>query len=176
MDRTNIVLTGFMYSGKTSVGRIISDAKGIPLEDTDSAVEKAAGKSIPEIFEQDGEPVFRAMEREAVARAAGRAGAVIALGGGAVLDEGNVADAGRSGVLYFLRVSLGEALDRAAGASGRPLMDGKSPEEVGRLMAAREALYLDVTDVVVETEGKTPEEVAQWIMDDFDRRARGGAE
>src|SRR5258708_15535159 len=98
-----IVLTGFMCTGKSEVGRRLAARLGRVFVDTDQLVEREAGKSVAAIFADDGEPAFRARERDAVATAAARRDAVIAVGGGAVLDATNVARLRRAGVGRCLR-------------------------------------------------------------------------
>ena len=85
----NIILTGFSYTGKTEVGRLVSGKLGWCFVDTDEEISKAAGKSIPEVFAQDGESRFRQLEREALAAACRQRKSVIATGGGAIVDSGN---------------------------------------------------------------------------------------
>lgn len=171
--KSNIVLVGFMCAGKTTVGRAIAGAAGMGFMDTDEAVERNSGATVAEIFESRGEERFREMERRAVAEASGSAGTVIALGGGAVMDASNVEAVRADGVVYYLRVSVADLEERSAGTEGRPLLRGRSLAEVADLMERREEFYLRAADVVVETSGREPEEIATEIIRDFAERAGG---
>ena len=88
----NIVLVGFMGSGKTTVGKLLAEQTGMPLVDMDTQIEERAGKTINEIFAQDGEPHFRALEREMAQELASKTGQIISTGGGIVLNPDNIAD------------------------------------------------------------------------------------
>jgi shikimate dehydrogenase len=168
--KVNIALSGFMASGKTTVGRLLSRMLGLPLVDTDMLIQEETGRSIRRIFEQDGEERFRELERQVIARESERDGAVLAVGGGVVLDQVNVDKLKRRSVVYFLAVSPEEVAGRAGKDAGRPLL-GEDLAAIEELMASREASYRDVADVVVETSGRTPAEVAEVIAADFASRA-----
>ncbi|MCG2796706.1 MAG: shikimate kinase [Actinomycetia bacterium] len=172
MDKSNIVLSGFMASGKSTVGEILSGDTGMALVDTDGMVEASAGASVEQIFESGGERRFREYERTAVSRAASKVNVIIAVGGGAVLDERNVTLLKRAGVMYLLDVSPEEVYRRAGGGCGRPLL-GKEKSEVEELVRVRHGVYMEAADVVVETTGRTPAEVAREIAADFRSRAAG---
>jgi shikimate kinase len=172
LGKKNVVLAGFMASGKSTVGRILSDLTGMRLVETDFLVEGEAGVSIREIFRSRGEERFRLLERRAVERAAGMEDVVISAGGGAVLDPVNVDRLKRAGVIYLLGVTADEALRRAGGTGARPLL-GKKPEEVEGLLDRRSAAYREAADVVVETVDRSAEEVALQIKSDFEKRRSG---
>src|SRR5437762_10029536 len=116
-----IVLTGFMGTGKSGVGRRLATRLGRAFVDTDQLVERRAGKSVAAIFADDGEPAFRALERDAVATAAARGDAVIAVGGGAVLDATNLTRLRAAGVVVCLTAAAETILRRVGDASQRPL-------------------------------------------------------
>ena len=159
-----ITLTGFMGSGKTTVGKILADFLGCPFLDLDDLIVKKAGKSIPEIFEQDGEPAFRELEarllRQTVAKYA-ESTAVLALGGGAILAPASAALLRDKTVCIYLRATLDTLLARLEGeTAGRPLADDAL---AGRL-AAREPLYEKTAHVTIDTDGLSPDEVADEII------------
>ena len=175
MMKSNIVICGFMASGKTTVGKLISEITGMEFVDTDELVERAAGSSVEAIFNSGGEEEFRLLEREVVQEIATRSGLVIALGGGAVTDEMNVKDVRATGVVYLLKVSASEALERSVEGPARPLL-GKDIGDTEGLLAEREKAYKSAADVVVDTSGRAPGEIAREIAEDFSgARSRGDA-
>lgn len=160
----NIVLVGFMGSGKTSVGLELARRLGWEFVDTDALVERKAGRSIAEIFAQEGERTFRLLESEAVREAASRRGAVIATGGGAVLSPENREVLRSSGIVVFLNASADVLYRRVLHETHRPLL--RVPDPVGRireLLEARLPFYVQA-DLVVETDGHTVEEVADEVL------------
>jgi shikimate kinase/3-dehydroquinate synthase len=124
MGEPNIVLTGFMGTGKSSVGREVATQLGRPFIDLDDLIAARAGKSIPEIFAQDGEPAFREMEALACREVQEPAGQVIAAGGGAVLNPANREALAAGGTVICLEAEPGVIARRLAGGDGRPLLDG----------------------------------------------------
>lgn len=154
-----IVLVGFMGAGKSSVGSLIAARLGRPFVDTDAVVEKRAGASIDRIFVEGGEPAFRAFERDVVAEALAGPDGVIALGGGALADPATVAALEWATVVH-LDVSFGEALKRI-GSSVRPMLKTGDPKA---LFDARAAVYRRVAEVIVTTDGRPPEEVADAVV------------
>ncbi len=159
-----IALTGFMGSGKTTVGKVLADFLGCPFMDLDDLVVKKAGKSIPDIFAQDGEPAFRELEaqilRKTVAKYA-ESTAVLALGGGAVLAPASAALLHEKTVCIYLRATLDTLLERLAGeTAGRPLADASLADR----LASREPIYEETAHVIVDTDGLSPDEVADEII------------
>ena len=122
-----ITLTGFMGSGKTTVGKVLADFLGCPFMDLDDLVVKKAGKSIPDIFAQDGEPAFRQLEAQVLRKTVEKyaeSTAVLALGGGAILAPASAALLHEKTVCIYLRASLDTLLARLSGeTAGRPLAD-----------------------------------------------------
>ena len=159
-----ITLTGFMGSGKTTVGRILADALGCPFLDLDDLIVKKAGKSIPDIFAQDGEPAFRQLEARLLRQTVekyGESTAVLSLGGGAILAPASATLVHEKTVCIYLRATLDTLLSRLAGESaGRPLADASLAER----LAAREPLYEKTAHVIIDTDGLTPEEVSDEII------------
>jgi shikimate kinase len=161
MNPPVVVLVGSMGAGKTTVGRLLARRWSVDFTDTDATVEKEAGKSIAEVFVDDGEEVFRAFERAAAATALDGSG-VVALGGGAVLDSGT-REALASHTVVFLNVGLSDTVKRVGLGVGRPLLLGNVRSRVKALLDERLPVYRSVAVLTVETDGRTPEEVADTV-------------
>ncbi|MDD1671306.1 MAG: shikimate kinase, partial [Methanomicrobiales archaeon] len=158
-----IVLTGFRGTGKTTTGRILGARLGISFIDTDQAIEERAGREIPAIFREQGEPAFRELERQVITSLPAD-GVVVSAGGGAVLDPVNVARL-RRGSLVFLLQAHEEVISRRIGGSERPSLTGRPPaEEAGELLRARRPAYLRAADICIDTGDRSPEEVAGEIL------------
>ncbi|MGW4378839.1 shikimate kinase [Kitasatospora sp. NPDC004531] len=159
-----VVLVGPPGSGKSTVGRVLAERLGLPFRDTDEDIERTAGKPIPEIFVDEGEPHFRQLEREAVAAAAADFSGVLALGGGAVM-----APATREVLaplpVVFLEVALADAVKRVGLDAPRPLLAVNPRARWRELMEARRPLYLEVATAVVDTQDRTPEQVADAVLE-----------
>ena len=156
------VLVGAMGAGKSTVGRRLADVWGVPFRDTDVDIETAQGRSISDIFVDDGEAHFRELERAAVADALRSHHGVLALGGGAVLDPAT-RDSLDGYPVVFLRVGLADAVRRVGLGTGRPLLLGNVRSRVKALLDERLPVYLSVAEVVVDTDGRTPEQVVTEI-------------
>ena len=153
------VVVGPPGAGKTTVGRAVSIRLGLPFLDTDDMIEATAGKPIPDIFFDDGEPAFRGMEVAAIAGALGSFEGVLAVGGGAILDDGTrAALAGHT--VVFLSVELPDAVKRVGLAMGRPLLSVNPRATLKYLLEQRRPLYASVATHTIATDGRTPEEVA----------------
>jgi len=166
-----LVLTGFMGTGKTRVGRRVAERLARPFLDTDTLIEAAAGKSIPEIFASEGEARFRERERSAVREACAVPDAVISVGGGALLSPANRMELERSGLLVCLTASPEQIAARVAGnAADRPLLAGavSLPDRIRELLAERAEIYAGV-EVQVDTSERSVEEVVDEVI----RRLRG---
>ncbi len=157
------VLVGPPGAGKTTVGRLVAEAVGRPFRDTDADIEARAGKPIPEIFVDDGEPHFRALERAAVAEALEGFDGVLALGGGAVMSE-EVRAALRGHHVVFLSVELSAAISREGISVGRPLLAINPRATLKYLLEQRRPLYQEVAAVTVATDTITPEEAAARVL------------
>ena len=159
-----ITLTGFMGSGKTTVGKVLADFLGCPFMDLDDLVVKKAGKSIPDIFAQDGEPAFRQLEAQVLRKTVEKyaeSTAVLALGGGGVLAPASAALLRDKTVCIYLRATLETLLARLEGeTAGRPLADASLAER----LASREPIYEKTAHVIVDTDGLSPDEVADEII------------
>jgi shikimate kinase len=152
-----------MGAGKTTVGRLVADAAGVTLRDTDADIEAAEGRPITEIFVDEGEPYFRAREREAVLAALAEHDGVLALGGGSVMDD-EVKAALTGHRVVFLKVGMADAAKRVGLGQGRPMLLGNVRSRMKALLDERLPRYLDVADVVVDTDGRTPDEVAGEVL------------
>jgi shikimate kinase len=157
-----VVLVGPMGAGKTTVATLLADRWGVGFRDTDHDVETAEGREISEIFVDEGEGYFRERERSAVAEALLGHDGVLALGGGAVLDPDTRA-ALRGQTVVFLSVGLSEAVKRVGLGVGRPLLLGNVRARIKALLDERDPVYREVATFVVETDGRTPEDVAAEV-------------
>ena len=159
-----VVLVGPPGSGKSTIAALLAKRLGVPHRDTDTDIEAGAGKPISDIFVDEGEPHFRQLERAAIAAALESDGEVLSLGGGAILDAATRADlAGHT--VVFLDVSLGEATKRVGMSVARPLLLGNVRTQLRNLMEARRPLYGEVAKQTVLTDGKTPDEIADEILE-----------
>ncbi|MFJ3703837.1 MULTISPECIES: 3-dehydroquinate synthase [Streptomyces] len=164
MSAPLIVLVGPMGVGKSTVGELLADRLGTTYRDTDADVVAEAGKSIAEIFFDEGEERFRALERQAVRDAVAEHPGVLALGGGTVLDESTRALLAGHRVVY-LSMDVDEAVRRVGLNTARPLLAVNPRRQWRELMDARRHLYEEVAGATVATDERTPEEVAQAVLD-----------
>ncbi|GAA4254913.1 shikimate kinase [Dactylosporangium darangshiense] len=156
------VIVGAPGAGKTTVGELLAARLGVPFRDADAVIEERAGKPIPEIFFDEGEEHFRALETATlVAELAGFDG-VLALGGGAVLAEENrKALAGHT--VVYLAVQFADAVSRVGLGAGRPLLAINPRATLKHLLDQRRPLYEAVATVTVSTDGREPEEIADEL-------------
>ncbi|MEV5254825.1 shikimate kinase [Streptomyces werraensis] len=159
-----LVLTGPMGVGKSTVGQLLADRLGVGYRDTDDDIVAAEGRAVSEIFVEDGEPAFRALEKEAVRQALATHDGVLALGGGAVLDPDTRALLAGERVVY-LSMDVEEAVRRTGLGAARPLLAVNPRKQWRELMEARRHLYEETAKAVVPTDGRTPEEVAEAVLD-----------
>lgn len=162
--RSRVVLIGPMGSGKTTVAGLLADAWDVPVRDTDEDIEAAEGRSISDIFVDSGEQYFRALERDAVARALATHEGVLALGGGAVLDV-STRELLAGHRVVFLRVGLSEAVKRVGLGTSRPLLLGNVRATVKKLLDERSPIYSALATHVVDTDERSPDEVAAEIAE-----------
>jgi shikimate kinase len=154
------VVVGAPGAGKTTVGAAVAAILGVPF--ADARIEATAGKPIPEIFFDDGEQVFRRLEAAAIADALETFGGVLALGGGAVLNEDTRALLAGHTVVY-LSVELADAVKRVGLGAGRPLLSINPRATLKFLLDQRRPLYESVATHTVATDGRTPEEIAAEV-------------
>jgi len=176
MTRRHVMLIGMMGAGKSTVGAECARRLDRAFVDTDELIAATAGRSISEIFASDGEEVFRAMERAAVADVcASPAPLVIAAGGGAMLDPVNRRVAGTCATVVWLRADPGELAQRivaqyAEAGTERPLLATTDPvASIERLTTLRTDAYAAAADVVVDTDDDSVEEVADAILEELAR-------
>ncbi len=164
----NIVLTGFMGTGKSSVARELAALLGCGVIELDAEIEKNAGISIAEIFARHGEQRFREMETGAAKKAAGKRGLIISTGGGVVLRAENMEALRSSGVVFCLTAAPETILKRTGGNRERPLLQTPDPlGKIRQLLDARAPYYRTSCDHMIDTEDKTPKEVAREISEKF---------
>ncbi|MGV9977793.1 shikimate kinase [Micromonospora wenchangensis] len=163
MTKPVCVLVGAPGSGKSTVGAELATLLGVGFRDTDTDIEQMAGKPIPEIFIDEGEAHFRALERAAVLAALTSHPGVLALGGGAVLAEENRAALIGHTVVH-LSVELTDAVKRVGLGAGRPLLSVNPRATLKYLMDQRRPLYAEVATATVVTDGRAPEEIAAEIV------------
>ena len=159
LRRKTIALVGLMGVGKSSIGRRLAIALGLPFRDADTEVEEAAGRSIPDIFAELGEPAFRDGERRVIARLLEDEPHVLATGGGAFMNDQTRALIKNKAVSVWLKGDLEVLARRVSRKSDRPLVAGKDPLEVLRAQAAVRYPFYAQADITVET-GETPHQVA----------------
>lgn len=167
MASPRIVLIGPPGSGKSSVGRLLSKSLTLPWRDTDQDIATTSGKSIPDIFLEDGEAHFRELETQAVAAALTEHDGILSLGGGAILNDQTqerlAQYVGSGGMVVFLDVSLNKAAPRVGLNRSRPLLMSNPRQQWHALMEARRPIYTRLATHTVDTDDLTPEQVAQAI-------------
>lgn len=173
-----LLLVGMMGAGKSSVGRLAAAALGWSFRDVDDEIERAAGSSVAALFSDRGEPAFRELETEVLARCLDDdADAVVSVGGGAVISAANRARLASAGTVVWLRATPATLSARVGDGAGRPLLAG-GPEAAARRLAelARERapFYAEVADAVLDVDGCTPDEVARRVVAARGVKAHGG--
>jgi shikimate kinase len=160
--RPVVVLIGPPGAGKTTVGALLADRIGVGFTDTDAVVESVAGKPVSDIFIEDGEPVFRELERTAVARALAGSDGVVAVGGGAVLDPH--IQAGLTGhTVVYLETGFTSAARRVGFNQARPLLVGNPRATLKILLDQRIPVYRQLATITVGTDDREPAEIADDI-------------
>ena len=157
-----VVLVGAPGSGKSTVGALLARRLGLPFRDVDAVIVEQAGKSIAEIFADDGEAAFRGLEEQITGELLALPG-VLALGGGAVLSPATRA-ALRGQRVIWLRIGLSQSVKRVGLDTARPLLLGNVRGQLLKLLNERAALYAEVATEVVDTDHTTPAEVVEMIM------------
>ena len=165
LDHRSIVLVGLMGCGKSAIGRRLASALELPFVDADEEIEKAAGKSIGEIFEDHGEVEFRDGERKVIARLLNNGPQVLATGGGAYMDPETRARVAEKGISVWLKADLPVLLRRVARRAHRPLLKTGNPSEVmSRLMRERYPTYAEA-DIVAESREVPHEQIVSEIVE-----------
>jgi shikimate kinase len=159
----NVILVGFMGAGKSVVGRLLARRLGRCFVETDDMIAAQQGRSIPEIFARDGEERFRQLEAEAVALLALKSGDVIATGGGLPCREGRMQALRALGTVVWLRGDVGALTERARRGGDRPMLAGRSPEDVETLYRQREPFYRQA-HLAVDTTALGVDQVVARVM------------
>ncbi len=163
----NIVLTGFMGTGKTAVGKKLAEETGMQYIDTDEMIEKDVGMTIPNIFKLRGEKYFREVETQAVKCVAMLDNFVIATGGGVVLKEENMKELEKNGIIVCLTASADTILQRTGKKANRPLLKGENPaDKIEQLLKEREPFYKRCHKMV-DTSGKEIKDIIGEIIPFF---------
>ncbi len=162
----NIILIGFMGTGKSTIGRNLSRTFGYPLIDTDHLIEEREGCPIPEIFAEKGEEAFRDVETETLKSLAKHSGHIIATGGGIIGREENRALLRELGYVVWLIAKPSEILKRTSRNNNRPLLNNEDPEKTIRdLLEVRTPLYRDTAHLGIETDNLSFDEVTTGIIE-----------
>lgn len=166
----NIVLTGFMGTGKTSVGKILSQRLGFTLVDVDSEIEREQKTTITDIFRQLGETAFRDMESDIIKRLSTLTNAVLSTGGGAVLRAENMEALRENGIIVCLSASPETILRRTGTAKNRPLLQTGNPlQKIIELYEFRRPYY-EKADIIIDTDNMGPLQVAEEIIKAIENR------
>lgn len=159
-----VVMIGLMGAGKTRIGGLLAAALDVPFVDADQEIERAQGRSVGQIFAQDGEPAFREIERAMIAELLSDEIKVVAPGGGAMMNKSTNALVHDRAISIWLKADLDILVERTGRNSKRPLLQGGDPREIlGRLMAARYPLYQQA-DIAVETDESSPEVMCGRVL------------
>lgn len=169
MATCNLVLIGFRATGKSVVGRLLADKLQFTFIDTDQEVEKRTGKTITQIFQEQGERYFRDVEATMVIHYGNKFGYVISCGGGAILRPGNVEAMKTHGKVIWLTASVETICERLhadpkSATQRPPLTNLDEVQEIRQMLASRARLYRDAADFTIKTDGKTPEDVVEDII------------
>jgi shikimate kinase/3-dehydroquinate synthase len=155
-----IVLVGFMGAGKTTVGRLLSARLGVPFVDSDLVIEQRSGRPVRQIFAEDGEPAFRALEHDVIADLLDGPDLVLAVGGGAAEHPGTREKLATAQVVY-LEVGYDQAMARVGGDPDRPLL---ARSDLAATYQRRLPLYAEIATLAVATDGRRPETIAADIL------------
>ena len=161
----NIYLCGFMGAGKSYIGKLLADRLSCRLVDTDEYIISWKSKSIPDIFKEYGEEGFREFEHQAIVKLSAEMGIVVSLGGGAVTRKPNVDAMKAAGKVVLLDSSFDVCYERISGDRNRPIVMQKTKDELRELYNARMPIYSEVSDIIIKTEGKTPAQIVDEIIE-----------
>jgi len=166
----NIFLVGPMGVGKTTIGRVLADKLGLEFFDSDREIEAATGADIPWIFDMEGESGFRVRETKMIEELTAKNGIVLATGGGSILADHNRRCLEGRGTVVYLRASIVQQVERTSRDKSRPLLQTPDPEQkIRQIMELREPLYLEIAQVVVDTNHRNPKSVCNEICRQLDQ-------
>ena len=169
-QKNNIVLIGFMGTGKSSIARQLHYLYEMEIAEMDQMLVEQEGMSIPDIFTQKGESYFRQIETQLLCNLQKENHIVISCGGGAALREENVTAMKENGYVFLLTASPETIFTRVGQDTNRPVLNGhRSPEGIAKLMESRREKYEKAADCIISTEGKFSRELAQEIMQAFEK-------
>ena len=163
--KSNIFLIGPMGVGKTTIGRVLAKMMNLRFFDSDQEIELSSGANIPWIFDVEGESGFRERESRMISQLCQRRDIVLATGGGAILAKPNREVLRSNGTVVYLTAPIEKLVDRTKQDKNRPLLQTNNPKQkLIELFEARNPLYEEVSDVVIDTQGKKPLTVASEIQ------------
>jgi shikimate kinase len=163
-----IVLVGVPGAGKTTVGKLLAKELAVDFFDSDQVIETRAGKSVSDIFTQDGEPTFRQLEHDVIAELLALNNVVLALGGGSLGNDDTRARVKDSRAVWLV-TGLAQAVDRVGMNRNRPLLLGNVRGQLADLMSAREPLYKEVSAIAIDTSKLVPLEVVAEIVSELQK-------
>jgi len=161
----NIVLIGFMGSGKTVVSKVLSKKLKMKIKDTDELIEKTTKLKIKEIFAKYGEEYFREIEKKVVSNVSKRKNIIISTGGGIVKNELNIKNLKKNGIIVYLKNSFLTSVKRLKNKKDRPLFDHQNLKNTKKLFNLRQKLYKNAADIIIKTDNKSIKEVAKEIIE-----------
>lgn len=164
-DMGNIVLIGFMGSGKSSIARELAKKMNLKVMEMDNDIEREEGRSITDIFAEEGEGYFRALETSYLERAQGKNNKIISTGGGVITKEENVKLLHNIGTVVFLQADIAHIMNNVKGDTKRPLLQEEDVEaKVSAMLEEREPKYLSAADVIIQTSGKPIKNIVDEII------------
>lgn len=164
----NIMLIGFMGTGKSTVSTYLSSELDLPEVDMDATIAKNAGMSIPDIFEKYGEAYFRDLETKTLIEVADSAQAIVSCGGGIVLRDDNVEYMKNNGKIVLLTATPQTVYNRVKDSKNRPILNGNmNVDYIEQLMAKRRDKYMQCADIIIATDGKSVQEISKAIIEEI---------
>jgi len=159
-----------MGAGKSTIGRLLSAELKLEFFDSDKVIEERCGANIPWIFDMEGESGFREREEQAIDELTQMGSIVLATGGGVVMREANRRHLSARGTVGYLCTSVEQQLARTAKDKNRPLLQAENPERILRdLFSARDPLYREIADIIIETDQRNP----RWVVQELKRLIKG---